>query len=232
MDIVQKTPEKLILRGNIPEHLANAVRRSVSEVPVLAVDEVEIFKNDSALYDEVIAHRVGLIPLKTEKSMSEKTKIDLKLTAKGPGYIYASQLEGPAQIVYPQIPITLLNENAKLELVATATLGTALDHAKYSPGMLYYRHLLEVKSSPKVDEIIQKSKFALIKPQKSGSKWICDLAESEVDEIEKFDKGSVSDSKELLIIVESFGQLQAADIFEGAIKVLSSNLDSFEKEIK
>jgi DNA-directed RNA polymerase alpha subunit len=66
MQLVEKTPEKIVLRGEISESLANTIRRSLAEVPTLAVDEVEIFKNDSALYDEVLAHRIGLIPLKTD----------------------------------------------------------------------------------------------------------------------------------------------------------------------
>ena len=60
MEIVQQSADKLILKLTIPESLANAIRRSVSEIPVLAIDEVEIFKNDSALYDEFLAHRLGL----------------------------------------------------------------------------------------------------------------------------------------------------------------------------
>ena len=72
MTVLFNTPQKLVLRIPANEPLANAIRRSVAEIPVLAVDEVEIFKNDSALYDEMIAHRVGLIPLKTEKGMTKK----------------------------------------------------------------------------------------------------------------------------------------------------------------
>src|SRR3989344_4095163 len=135
MSIVIDSPDKLILRLAISESLANAIRRSVSEVPTLAIDEVEIFSNDSALYDEMISHRIGLIPLKTEKSMSEKTKIDFKLSKKGPGMVYAEDLNGGADIIYQKIPITLLGDNSKLELTATATLGTGLQHAKYIPGV-------------------------------------------------------------------------------------------------
>ena len=87
MEVLENTSEKLVIRAEITESLANAIRRSVLEIPTLAVDEVEIFKNDSALYDEVLAHRIGLIPLKTEKGMSSKTKIDLKLSTTGPGAV-------------------------------------------------------------------------------------------------------------------------------------------------
>ena len=71
MEVVEKKPERLVLRLDISESLANALRRSVSEISTLAIDEVEIFKNDSALYDEMLAHRLGLVPLKTEKAMTD-----------------------------------------------------------------------------------------------------------------------------------------------------------------
>src|SRR3989344_4817009 len=143
MSIVIDSPDKLVLRLTISESLANAVRRSLSEVPTLAIDEVEIFSNDSALYDEMLALRLGLVPLKTERGMSQKTKIDLKLTKKGPCTVYAEDLRGQAEVVYPKIPITILGEGHKLELVATAILGKGIEHAKYLPGLCYYRNILE-----------------------------------------------------------------------------------------
>ncbi len=231
METIKNTPEMLVLRldANLP--LANAIRRSLSDIPTLAIDEVEIYKNDSALYDEVIANRLGLILLKTEKSMSPKTKIDLKLSKKGPGQVYADDLEGPATVVYPKIPITLLGEGHKLELAATAILGTGREHAKHIPGLCYYRHILEAKSTPQIDKLIEKSK-GLIKPEKKGSKWLCDIDESTVKEIEKLDKNAVSDSSEILFIIESYGNMPAKDILSEAVNALEHNLDGFEKQLK
>ncbi len=140
----------------VSESLANAIRRSTAEVPTLAIDEVEIFKNDSALYDEMLAHRLGLVPLKTEKSMNAKTKIDLKLSKVGPCTVYSGDLTGSAEVVYGKIPLTILGEGHKLELVGTAILGKGIEHAKYIPGLAYYRHLINVKSSSEADKIIEK----------------------------------------------------------------------------
>src|SRR3989338_182367 len=232
MEIIQKTPEKLVMRMNANVSLANAIRRSVSEIPTLAIDEVEIFKNDSALYDEVLAHRLGLIPIVTDKSVSSKSKIEFKLTKIGPCTVYSGDLKGGADIAEDKIPLTILgSEGDKLELVAKAALGKGVDHSKHISGLCYYRYILEVKSSPEVDKIVQNSK-GLIKAEKKGSNWLCDLNETDFDEVKKADKEAVSDSDEILFIVESFGMLPAKDILAKSIEALEDNLDEFEKSIK
>jgi DNA-directed RNA polymerase subunit D len=228
---VHKTPELLILRMDSNMQLANAIRRSVAEVPTLAIGEVEIFKNDSALYDEMLALRLGLIPLKTEKGMTKKTKISLKLSKTGPCTVYASDLDGNADIIYPRTSIVILGEGHKLELVATAVLGKGIEHAKFIPGLCYYRHLSEVKSSPEIDKIVENSK-SFFKAEKKGAKWLCDLNEAEADAIEKLEKDSVKPSDEMLLIIESYGNMDAKDILTKAIEALEENLDEFEKSIK
>ena len=232
MQVIEKTPKKLILRMNANYSLANAIRRSVEEIPIFAIDEVEIFKNDSALYDEFLAHRLGLVPLKMDSKIVAKTSIDLKLVKSGPCTVYSGDLKRGAKVVYDHIPITLLEKNQELELVATARLGKGIEHAKYSPGLCYYRDILEIKGkNPQIDKIIQKSK-GKIKPEKKGDKWICDLPEADVDEIIKIDKNAIKDSGELLFFIESWGQIDAKDILIKAIGALNDNLSKFEKKIK
>ena len=231
MVVILKTPEKIIIRTNANESLANAIRRSIDEVQVLAIDEVEIFKNDSALYDELLAHRLGLVPLKTEKGMSEKTKIEFKLSKLGPCTVYSGDLDGNEEVVYSKIPLTILGEGRKLELVATATLGKGIQHAKYVPGICYYRHLSVVKSSSETDAIIQNS-TGLIKPEKKGNSWICDLSDADAQKIEEIDQKLLSDADEILLVIESYGNMDAKDIFAKSVDALEDNLDEFVKAIK
>lgn len=57
---------KFILRGVEPS-FANALRRAMlTEVPKLAIDEVNIYENTSPLFDEILALRLALIPLRAE----------------------------------------------------------------------------------------------------------------------------------------------------------------------
>ncbi len=67
MKIIKKSDDKLVFCTEISENLANALRRSVNSIPIMAIDSVEIAKNDSPLYDEALSHRIGLVPIKMPK---------------------------------------------------------------------------------------------------------------------------------------------------------------------
>ena len=240
---MQKTKEKLVFSAEINESLANAIRRSVNEIPVLAIDEVEIYKNDSALYDEIIGNRLGLIPLKMEKTMNLKEEctckgkdcakctIQLKLKAKGPGIVYAEDFKGKADVIYEKMPIVSLREEQELELVVFARLGKGREHAKFSPGLVYYRNLAkaEIKNCEGCGDCVNVCPLGLISVDKKAEIkeiWKCDMCNACT---EKCDAIKIIPSNEIIFFIESWGQIETKDIFNQAIDVLRDNLKQVEK---
>ena len=231
MEVIENTPMKLVLRVPAKAPLLNAIRRSINEIKTLAFDEVEIFKNDSALYDEFLAHRIGLVPLKSENGMNDKTEIACKLVKKGPGMVLSGDFEGNLEMVHKDIPLTLLENEQEVEIIATARLGKGVEHEKYSPGLCYYRNLFVVDAKNSQIEAIVNGSRGSIKPEKQKDGWLCDLSESVINEIEKIDSKAVADSDEMIFVIESFGQMSAKEILLKSIKALNENVVSFEKSL-
>jgi len=233
MELVKKSENKMSFSVEMENVLANAIRRHLSQVAVVAIDEIEIFKNDSALYDETIAHRMGLIPLKTKKQTGE-----LKIKIKKEGMVYSGELKGDAESVYDKIPITLLNKGQELEITATLKSGTGSEHSKFSPGIMFYRNSAEITMDKRFKDEVQnvcpnveiKEKGNTITILDNGEKEIADVCEG----IGQKDHNDVTikETQNLIIGLESFGQLKVEDMFKKSIEALKKDLAELSKKIK
>jgi DNA-directed RNA polymerase subunit D len=235
METITKTPEEICFTTDVDVSLANAIRRSVGEIQILAIDECDIYKNDSVLYDEVISHRMGLLSLKNQKMKSDQT-VEMKLKAKGKGggtEVLAGELAG--DVIYPETPIVLLAEGQELELVARARAGKGIDHAKFMPGLAYYKHLPKIKISGEGEK---QTELAELYPEvfemfgekiKVKNAAACDLDE---DDMKAYPGVDISFDDNLVFTIESWGQIEAKDIFAEACKALKGNLSEVAKAIK
>jgi DNA-directed RNA polymerase subunit D len=148
---------------------ANALRRTmIAEVPAMAIEDVIMIENTSVLYDETIAHRLGLIPLKTDldayvlpeecdcKSELGCSKCRASFTLEieagdEPMMVYSSHLNPESDVapVSGSIPIVKLGAKQKLRLEAYARLGRGLEHAKWeSVSACAYKYQPSVMLNP------------------------------------------------------------------------------------
>ncbi len=238
MKQIEKKENQIVFKAEIEESLANAIRRYLNQIPIIAIDELEIIKNGSALYEEVIAHRVGLIPLKMGKGMSEKTKGKLQLSAKREGFVNSGELKGNIDVVYENIPITFLDKNQEIEFSATTKVGKGIEHVKFSPGIMFYRNSTKIKIDKNLLEDVKKicpdcnveEKGDKIIISDEGKEDISDIIEGIADRNNK--KSEVEIGKDLIITLESFGQMDVKNIFTKSIEFLEKDLAEVLKKIK
>jgi len=237
MKLINKQENQLVFSVEIEESLANAIRRSLNQIPIFAIDEVEISKNDSPLYDETVAHRLGLIPLKIEKKLDEKKKYSLKLDSKKEGFVNSSELKGPIKVVYDNIPITLLHKGQELNLKATIKVGKGIEHSKFSPGLLFYRNVVEIIMPKEFQKDVERLCPDNSIKEKGDKISILDNLHTEVCDVceglckEKGKKYETKVSKELVVTLESFGQSDTKEIFKKSIETLKKDLLQVSKKI-
>ncbi|MCD6538032.1 DNA-directed RNA polymerase subunit D [Candidatus Bathyarchaeota archaeon] len=166
--ILEKTDDSMrfIVEGITPS-LANTLRRIIlSEVPCMAIDDVMIIENDSILHNEILALRLGLIPLKTDLDSYRlpeececgsdlgcplcRAVLILDVEAKsGERTVYSRDLVPEDPKIAPvsgDIPIVKLAPGQRIRLEAYAKLGRGKDHAKWQPvSVCAYKYMPEIQ---------------------------------------------------------------------------------------
>ena len=140
------------LKG-VPLQYANALRRiCLNGIPVFAIDTVDIIENSSVLPDEGLAHRLGLIPIRTDLSrFNEPSKCDCQsetgcsnckvmlvldsVDSDVTRTILSNELTSEDDSVKPtsdKIPIVQLAPGQRIKVECYARLGRGTEHAKWN----------------------------------------------------------------------------------------------------
>ncbi|MBS3151837.1 DNA-directed RNA polymerase subunit D [Candidatus Woesearchaeota archaeon] len=229
----------------------NAIRRVItSEVPTMAIRRATITKNSSALFDEILAHRLGMLPLFTDLSSYDlpekcnckgsgctKCQVVVTLKAEGPLTVYASDLkfqDPKIKPVYAKMPIVKLLKGQELEFEAVATLGTGKEHAKFNPGLVYYKGYpkINIDKVKNPEEVVKscpvnvyeiKGKQLTIVDQEA-----CTLCMACVDAVDPKEGIKVEGSeKDFIFTIESWGKITPEEILGKALEFLDEKLDEF-----
>jgi len=243
---------RLMISGTNPAYM-NLVRREiVNKVPTMAIQVITFTDNSSAMYDEMLAHRLGLVVLTTDlKSYNLPSECkckgagcalcELKITmdVEGPKNVYAEDLVSTDPEIKPFHPKTLLvklldGQNIKFE--ATARLGCGKDHIRHSAGLVFYQGYPNFK----IGKLASPKKVAAICPQKilteaSGKVKVtdetkCNLCMACHDE----DHNIVveGDNSKFIMSVEPWGQFTTKDMLVAAVDVFNGQLKELNTELK
>ena len=241
----------MAIKGTTPAYM-NIVRKTIMDkVPTLAIHDVEFRKNSGILYDEVVAHRLGLLTLKTDLKSYElpkegvtddpRSSVVLTLAAKGPGFVFAEDIKSkdPAvKPVFPKTPIAYLTKGQELEVEARALMGQGEEHAKWSPGIAFYRYKpeLKVKGTPQDADRLAKLPGKVIEV-KGGKVSVNNdnLALMQTYNVfEDIDPALTLEQKEdeFVFEIESWGQLSCKEMLSTAIDLFDAQLDEFDALLK
>ncbi len=246
-----KSKISFLLEGSTAA-FANSLRRiMMSEVPALAINWIDVNDNSSVLFDEVIANRLGLVPISFDPkkmNLPEDCKCEGKgcplcqavfaLEKTGPCSVYSGDLK-PAnkdtKPVDPKVLIVELLAGQKLTLSAVATLGIGKKHSKWQAANAVYQFYPEIK-------VHDKEKAAKV----AGSyKDLFDVKATKIDvkDPAKFDSCKkaaeesngafevVGNPEKFIFYIESVSGLDPQYIVSEACDILESKAAEFKKEL-
>lgn len=260
MQILNKSHNevKFLIEGISPA-FANALRRvMMMEVPTMAIEWVDFKKNDSALSDEVLANRLGQIPLTFDKRTyilpseckckgkgCSKCQIKLTLKKTGPGVVYSENLKSRSKdvkAVFDKIPIVELFENQELELEAIAQLGIGKEHAKWQAAIVGYGNIPTINIDTKKCKgvkcavCVQKCVKNILKI-KNGKlivtdPLICNMCLQCIDVCPEDAIKVNAEEDKFIFNVETVSALSAEDVILTAVDVLENKIKDFSKSLR
>ncbi|KAI9879428.1 MAG: 45 kDa subunit of RNA polymerase II [Pleopsidium flavum] len=240
--------------ANVDLAFANSLRRTIlAEIPVMAIDLVEVEANTSVLADEFIAHRLGLIPLNSKQvddvlytrdcdceQYCDNCSVTLTLHARCTGdeimKVYARDLVvgeprpnewvGQPVITDPEglgSVICKLRKGQELRMKCIAKKGIAKEHSKWAPSSAVG---FEYDPHNKLRHLDYWYEEDPIKewPKSKNATW-----EEPPQEGEPFDYDAMP--SRFYFEVESVGNLEPDAIIQQGIKVMQQKLAAVIQEL-
>ncbi|MEM0353075.1 MAG: DNA-directed RNA polymerase subunit D [Archaeoglobaceae archaeon] len=253
IEFLSESDEKIvfILRNASPA-LANSIRRAMkSLVPTLAIDYVDFYANSSYFYDEMIAHRLAMIPIKTvdrfkmQKECScggvgcPSCQVSFRLNVEGPRIVYSGDFvsdDPEVHFAYKDVPVLELFNGQQLMIEAVARLGTGKEHSKFQPvSICFYKIIPRIEISKNCNqckECIKACPRNLLE-LKDNKVVVTNLLEcSMCKECENACEEKairIFETNDFLFTAEATGAMPAKIVLKKALEILKSKAENFGK---
>ena len=144
MKLIKKEDRKIkfTLKGVDPAFV-NGIRRAIqTHVKNFAVEDVNVYENTSVIFNEMLAHRLGMLPIQVDtKTYKKKDKVTLMVEKEGPCTVYSKDIRSTdpkIEVVDKKIPIVKLGKNQKVKIEMDAIVDSGKTHSKWIPGIMSY----------------------------------------------------------------------------------------------
>jgi len=260
---------KIIVSNTTPS-IVNLLRRAmIADVPKMAIEDVEFhlgpirdehgneYESAAPLFDEIIAHRLGLVPIPTDLNLftfrdqcscggvgCPQCTIIYSLSKKGPCTVYSGDLEpvGDPSLapVDKNIPIVKLGEGQALLIYAIAVLGRGKEHAKWQAAQAVgYKYYPEINIDTKLcDLCMECAQSCPVNILKSDGKKIivednekCTLCNTCVEVCAPNAIKVIGRDDKFILTYETDGALKAYDVLIYALRILRDRFSEIEKSL-
>lgn len=234
---------EFVVRGVTPA-FANGIRRAiVGDVPTLSIDSVDFYENTSVMFDEVLALRLGLVPLTTdldtyelpdddadEEEHDPSTEVSLTLDVEADDEertVYSSDLESEDPAVEPadkNVPLITLKPGQAVVAECIARLGRGRDHAKHQGGVsVGYKHLHRLTEDGEERDAVR----GVVETPDGELVDVTD--ERGIGEYDEYGVKEVDDA--FVFHVESDGSLEASELVLRATETLSQRVEELGEKV-
>ncbi len=237
--------------SGIDVSLANSLRRiMMAEVPSMAIDTVVVIENSSSMTDEVLAHRLGLMPLTTALDTyvlpthctcnsdlgCSQCSVTLTMEAdaqEGTRTVYSKEVNSLDPAIVPvneKIPLVKLAQGQKIRLEAYARLGLGQNHVKWQPtACCTHQYVADIHVDSKTCTLCHQCVAACLRHVLTADDQIhivaldnCTLCK-DCEKACPVDAIQVDERKDTFIFtIESTGTLPPERIFMEAIRILQT----------
>ena len=243
----------LVLEKTKPA-VANALRRTfIAEVPVMGIKDTTFYENSSVMPDEYIAHRLAMVPLKTDLKSYNWTddcnkgdyslcSVDLSVDETGPKTVYSSDIKTSDPKIKPvsgKIPIIVLMAGQRLRLEAKAVLGKGEEHVKWQVGLAGYKYFPAIKADYRklkdVKAVAASCPIGALKV-KAGKLEVdpvkCTHCNECVEFVNNPDEYSLGfDRENFVFVAETNGQMTAKEAMLQSVKMIEDKIQSMQSQL-
>ncbi len=246
---------KVLIDGITPDFV-NAIRRTLmTNVPKLAIENVTIYDNTSALFDEIVVHRLSLVPLPTDLDLLVPREecscggegcpscvVHYTLSKEGECTVYSGDIkaEDPMWAAKDdKIPVLRLLKDQRIILEAEAELGTGKKHAKWQAvsgaGYTYYPKIKITDACDGCMECVKACPRGVLAAKKGKivvkNLGECSLCKSCSEVCGRNAIKVEGNPNKIIFHFETDGSLTARRAFIEALNILYNQYDELEKAI-